>query len=148
LVRVKREDDDQRGVTGIALSAALGLGVGVLGGMVLHELLSDVSTEPVKNAWSRLRQPDTGDAEQEDAEAVEQAVKRALDKDPESAMLEVRVAALRDGIVELTGTVPDALDRQLAGDIAHGVPGADIVVNRILVQGSDLVASELNPEVG
>ena len=147
MVRVRREDDDQRGVTGIALSAALGLGVGVLGGMVLRELLSDVSTEPVKNAWIRLRQADTGEAEWQDAEAVEQAVKRALDKDPESAMLEVKATALGDGIVELTGTVPEALDRQLAGDIARGVPGADIVVNRILVQGSDRVASDSYPEV-
>ncbi|UCD25179.1 MAG: BON domain-containing protein, partial [Gemmatimonadota bacterium] len=141
MVRIRREDEDQRGVTGIALSAALGLGIGVLGGMVLRELLSGVSTEPVRNALNRLRQPEA-DLEPEDVAAVEHAVEDALDEDPEAALLEVKVTALGDGIVELTGTVPDALDRQLAGDIARGVPGADIVVNRILVQGSDSVASE------
>jgi len=145
LVRVKREEDEQRGVTGIVLSAALGLGLGVLGGMVMRELLSDVSTEPVKNAWSRLRQPETGD-EPEDRESVERAVDDALGEDPDAALLEVKAAALGDGIVELTGTVSDALDRQLAGDIARGVSGADIVVNRILVQGVDQVATELGPE--
>ena len=145
MVRVKREEDEQRGVTGIALAATLGLGIGVLGGMVLRELLSGVSTEPVKNALSRLRRPETGD-EPEDPESVQRAVEDALGEDPDAALLEVKAAALGDGIVELTGTVPDALDRQTAGDIARGVPGADIVVNRILVQGSDRVATELGPE--
>ncbi len=145
MVRVKREEDEQRGVTGIALAATLGLGIGVLGGMVLRELLSGVSTEPVKNALSRLRQPEAED-EPEDTESVQRAVEDALGEDPDAALLEVKAAALGDGIVELTGTVPDALDRQTAGDIARGVPGADIVVNRILVQGSDRVATELSPE--
>ena len=145
MVRIKREEDEQRGVTGIALSAALGLGIGVLGGMVMRELLSDVSTEPVKNALGRLRQTETHD-EPEDRESVERAVQDALGEDPDAATLEVKAAALGDGIVELTGTVTDALDRQLAGDIARGVSGADIVVNRILVQGSDHVATELGPE--
>ncbi len=145
MVRIKREEDEQRGVTGIALSAALGLGIGVLGGMVMRELLSDVSTEPVKNALGRLRHPETHD-EPEDRESVERAVQDALGEDPDAALLEVKAAALGDGIVELTGTVPDALDRQLAGDIARGVSGADIVVNRILVQGSDHVVTELGPE--
>lgn len=113
--------------------------------MVLRELLSGVSTEPVRNALSRLRQPETED-EPEDPESVQRAVEDALGEDPDAALLEVKAAALGDGIVELTGTVPDALDRQTAGDIARGVPGADIVVNRILVQGSDRVATELGPE--
>jgi osmotically-inducible protein OsmY len=44
------------------------------------------------------------------------------------------VHALGDGIVELTGTAPDVITRQLAGDIARDVPGAVVVVNRILVE--------------
>ena len=128
MVRVKREGDN---VTGIALSAALGLGIGVIGGMLVRQFLSDLATEPVKNAVRGLRRAQR--AEPPDGEELERAIETALDEDPDTHSLNVKVEALGDGIVELTGTTPDALSREIAADIARGVPGADIVVNRILV---------------
>jgi osmotically-inducible protein OsmY len=132
LAHVRHKDE---GVTGIALSAALGLGVGLVGGMLLRGLLSDVATEPVRDAVRNLRR--SGRNAPSNPEEVEHAVSLALRDDPDTRDLAVRVDALGDGIVELTGTAPDPLSRQIAADIARAVPGADIVVNRILVEGSD-----------
>ena len=144
MVRVKREGDK---VTGIALSAALGLGIGVIGGILVRQFLSDLATEPVKNAVRGLRRP--GSAEPADQTDLERAIESALDADPDTHSLNVKVEALGDGIVELTGTTPDPLSCQIAADIARGVPGADIVVNRILVdaEGSSVSESPSRPEV-
>lgn len=144
MVRIEQEQE-HRGVTGIALSAALGLGIGVLGGIIARELLTGLNTEPVKSAVRRLR-PEGDMEEEQDPLAVQQSVEQALVDDPGTQALRVRVEALGDGIVELTGTVPDALSRQLAGDVARGVPGADVVVNRVLVEGSNGVSADLDSE--
>lgn len=144
MVRIEQEQE-HRGVTGIALSAALGLGIGVLGGIIARELLTGLDTEPVKSAVRRLR-PEGDMEEEQDPLAVQQSVEQALADDPGTQSLHVRVEALGDGIVELTGTVPDALSRQLAGDVARGVSGADVVVNRVLVEGSNGVSAELGSE--
>jgi len=137
LVRVKREGDN---VTGIALSAALGLGIGVIGGMLVRQFLSDLATEPVKKAVRGLRRPESAEpAEQED---LERAIETALGADPDTRSLNVKVEALGDGIVELTGRTADPLSCQLAADIARAVPGADIVVNRILVDADEGPVSE------
>ncbi len=144
MVRIEQEEE-HRGVTGIALSAALGLGVGVVGGIILRELLTLVSTEPVRSAVRRLR-PEAEIGDDHDPLEVQRSVEQALEDDPGTQSLTVRVEALGDGIVELTGSVPDALSRQLAGDVARGVPGADVVVNRVLVEGSDGVSAELDSE--
>lgn len=141
MVRIEQEQE-RRGVTGIALSAALGLGIGVLGGMIVRELLT-VSTEPMKSAVRRLRH-EVDIEDDHDPAVVERSVEQALENDPGTQGLDVRVEALGDGIVELTGTVPDALSRQLARDVARGVPGAEVVVNRVLVEGSDSVSTELD----
>jgi len=142
LVRIEQEEE-RRGVTGIALSAALGLGIGVLGGMIIRELLTGVSTEPMKSAVRRLRH-EVDIEDDRDPAVVERSVEQALENDPGTQGLNVRVEALGDGIVELTGTVPDALSRQLARDVARSVPGAEVVVNRVLVEGSDSVSAELD----
>jgi osmotically-inducible protein OsmY len=146
LVRIEQEEE-RRGVTGIALSAALGLGLGVLGGIIVRELLTGVSTEPVKSAVRRLRH-EVDIEDDQDPAVVERSVEEALENDPGTQGLNVRVEALGDGIVELTGTVPDALSRQLAGDVARGVTGAQVVVNRVLVEGSDGISAGLDSEAG
>jgi osmotically-inducible protein OsmY len=146
LVRIEQEEE-RRGVTGIALSAALGLGIGVLGGIIVRELLTGVSTEPVKSAVRRLRH-EVDIEDDQDPAVVERSVEEALENDPGTQGLNVRVEALGDGIVELTGTVPDALSRQLAGDVARGVTGAQVVVNRVLVEGSDGISAGLDSEAG
>jgi len=136
---------EKTGVTGIALSAAAGIVLGVLGGMLLRELLVDVNTAPVRDAVRRLRRG--AEPPDDDPQAIRAAVEEVLAADPNTTRLGVGVEALGEGIVELTGRAPDATTRQLAGDLARSVPGADIVVNRILVDGSDSLA-RIAPEAG
>jgi hypothetical protein len=140
--------EEGEGVTGIALSATLGLGIGLVAGMLLRGFLSDLDPEPVRNAVRGLRKSDS--ARPADPEEIEHAVISALHDDPDTAPLPISAESLGDGIVELTGTAPDPLSRQIAADIARGVPGADIVVNRILVEASDgpSAVSPSPPETG
>ncbi len=144
MVRVKRDGGE---TTGIAVSAAIGLGIGIIGGMLVRQFFSDLATEPVKNAVRGLRRPRS--AEPPEREELERAIESALDADPDTHSLNVKVEALGDGIVELTGTTPDPLSCEIAADVARGVPGADIVVNRILVDagGSSVSDSDSRPEV-
>jgi len=145
LVRVEQREEERRGVTGIALSAALGLGIGVVGGMILREFFSGVDAAPVKHAIRLIRHPESGNGFV-DPDTLERSVYEALSGDPDTESLDVVATALGDGIVELTGTVRDSTERQLAGDVARSVVGADVVVNRILVQGSDRLATDLGSE--
>jgi len=142
VVKIEREEP---GVVGIALSATAGIVVGVLGGMLLREFLVDVNTAPVRNAVRRLRRP--AEPRDDDPQAIRRAVEAALADDPHTERLGIGVDALGEGIVELTGLAPDATTRQLAGELARTVPGADVVVNRILVEGSDSLA-RIEPEAG
>jgi hypothetical protein len=59
--------------------------------------------------------------------------------------LNLSARALDGGLIELTGVVPDERTRQVAGDAAAGVSGADIIVNRILVQGRDVPPGHVAP---
>lgn len=136
-IRPQREADSW---LGIAVAAAAGLGAGLLAGLVLSELLGNVSADRVRRAVQRLRSPEAED--EEDRAALERAVEEMLGRNPTTRQLNVGVRALGHGIVELTGTAPDTLARRLAGDVARGVPGADVVVNRILVEGVELPRPE------
>ncbi len=129
MVRVKQNGDD---ATGLALVAALGVGIGVIGGILLGEFLGGVNATRVRDAARRLLA--SGDDVPRDPKLIEETVTTALHENPETSGAQVGVHALGDGIVELTGTAPDAIIRQLAGDIARDVPGAVVVVNRILVE--------------
>jgi osmotically-inducible protein OsmY len=109
----------------------------VLAGIVLGELLGDVSSDRLRRAVGRLRRPESAEAPQ-DANAVELAVRAALAEHPTTKGLPIDVRALGDGVVELSGTAPSAGARQDAWKVARGIPGADAVVNRILVEGDDV----------
>ena len=132
-------DSDDKGITGIALSAALGFGLGLVGGLLLREFVG-LDTEPVKKAVKRLsgsqREP------KEDHSAVEDAVIEAWENDPDLRHLALAVEALGDGIVEVTGTASSQMTRQLAGDVARSVQGADVVLNRIHIEGTETEDSE------
>ncbi len=145
MVHIDRED---RNVTGIALSAALGFGLGVVGGLFLREFTGGVNTEPVKKAVRRLSgsQP----APEDDLGAIEDAVIQAWEDDPDVRPLPLAVEALGDGIIEITGTASSPMTRQLASDVARSVPGADVVLNRIHIEGPANVTPEpeLAPETG
>ncbi len=129
-----RQEDDR--VTGIAISAALGIGIGVVAGLILWEWLGDVGTEPVRRVVRRVRSQES-DKPQEDLEGLEQAIKEAFGESPHLREFDLDAEALGDGIVDVTGVVPDEPLRELAGEIANQVPGADVVVNRVLVEGQE-----------
>jgi osmotically-inducible protein OsmY len=137
MVRIRREERDWLGV---ALATAAGLGAGFLVGVTAGEFLGDV----VSDRFRKLRRTtsrDTAEREAETAstaETVEGAVSGALSEHPTTRGLPVLAHALGDGIVELTGRVPDRASRELAGTVARGVAGVDVIVNRILVEDEDL----------
>lgn len=136
----------ERDWLGLSVSTAVGLGLGVLAGIIVGELMGDVHSERVRGAVRRLRgTPRARDGA--DGRALERAVRDALDENPSTRGFRVHVRALGDGIVELTGTVPDTEARPLASTVARGVPGVDIVVNRLLV-GDDGDRRVVSPNVG
>jgi osmotically-inducible protein OsmY len=132
-------DSEDRNITGIALSAALGFGLGLVGGLLLREFVG-LDTEPVKKAVRRLSGPYR--EPKEDESAIEDAVVQAWEDDPDLRPLSLAVEALGDGIVEITGTASSQMTRQLAGDVARSVQGADVVLNRIHIEGTANEASE------
>jgi osmotically-inducible protein OsmY len=136
MVRIRDEDRDW---LGLGLATAAGLGLGLVIGLVAGEFLGDVTSERVKR-WIGARPRRRRDESEERTvqSDVERAVQGALSEHPTTRQLAVRVHALGDGVVELTGQVPDRAARELAGTVARGVSGADVVINRILVEGEDL----------
>lgn len=140
LVRIHSSDDHW---VGIVLSAAAGLGAGVVAGLIVGEWLGDVHGDRVRRALRRLRAPAPLPAA--DPETVELAVRAALQDHRATRDLELDVRALGDGLVELTGRAPDQAARRLAGEIAEQVEGADVIVNRILVDESGAPERRANP---
>ena len=121
----------------MALATAAGLGLGVLAGIVGSELLGNLGPDRVKGAVRRLRRSER-EALEADPQDVERAVVAALEEHPKASDLAISVRALGDGVVELSGTVPDTAGRRIAAKVARGVAGAEVVVNRILVEGDDV----------
>lgn len=142
---VATRDHNDDGVIGLALTAAMGFAGGLVLGMLAGSVVGDVHSDRVRRAMGRLRKS-SGDAT--DADALSGAVRDALRLDEVTRDLVIGVHCPGEGLVELTGVAPDAVARQAAGDIARGVPGADIVVNRILVNGSDLPTTPASRSTG
>lgn len=131
---MRTRDDRRESVLGLALTAVVGFAVGFAGGAVLGGSVGDVHADRVKRAIGRLRRS----GEQLTPEALARRVHDALRNDEATRDLDLDVQAPADGLVELTGTVSDALARRAAGDVARAVPGVEVVVNRVLLKGSDL----------
>jgi hypothetical protein len=133
LVSIERERGDWLGIT---ISAVAGLGLGLVAGMAFGEFFSEVDPGRVTGAVKRLKrrraEPVTP------PEEIERAVNGALGENPQTRHLDVRARALGEGIVEITGTVPDAAARTHAATVARGVAGTYVVVNRVLVEGDDV----------
>ncbi|NIM50241.1 MAG: BON domain-containing protein [Gemmatimonadales bacterium] len=121
----------------MALSTAAGLAMGVMAGLVAGASVGRVSSDRVRRVVGRLRSARSAEPPQ-DPGTVERAVSAALEENPTTRDLTISVRGLGDGVVELTGTAPDPTARRLAGKLARGVPGADVVVNRVLVEGDDV----------
>lgn len=111
------------------------------------ELLGTVDAERVRRALGRLRRGESDTAGRDPLD-VQREIETVFRRNPTTHQLELTVRALGDGIVELSGTAPDATARQLAADLARGVDGADVIVNRILVEGTDVPVQERSPSSG
>jgi len=130
------------GVLGVSLATALGFGAGILAGLVLGEWLGDVHPERVRRIFGGKREEEPTDPAQ-----VEREVLRAFKSTSATRRLGLSARALDGGIIELTGIAPDERTRQVAGDTASRIAGAEIVVNRILVQGRDVPPGHIAPHV-
>ena len=133
LVSMEREDGDWLGSTIFAIA---GLGIGFVAGMAFGEFFSEVDPGRVTGAVKRWKRG-PADAAVPPAE-IERAVNGALGENPLTRHLDVRARALGEGIVEITGTVPDTDARAHAATVARGVAGSYVVVNRVLVEGDDV----------
>jgi len=127
-------------VLGIALAMAAGFGAGLLGGIVLGEWLGAVHPERVRRILKGRATPEAVDPSQ-----VEREILRALKNTSATRRLTLSARALDGGVVELTGTAPDERTRRVAGEAAAAVAGADVVVNRILVEGRDIPPGQAVP---
>jgi hypothetical protein len=128
---------------GIAFAAAIGLGAGFMVGLISGGLFGRVNSDRFRQVVSRLRPSER--AESEDLDQLEHDLLTTLRSNPTTRRLDLGVRALGGGMVELTGNVPEEATRELAGRLARGVPGADVVVNRILVDGRDTADDEQGP---
>lgn len=129
-----RDDRSHDGFMGTALAAAVGLTAGLLAGLVVGEWLGDVTRERLRSAVRGLG----GETPPVDPAALERLVLRALRGDPRTRHLPIQVRVVDAGLVELTGRVPTEEARERAGEAARAVAGADAVVNRLLVEGTDV----------
>ncbi len=122
---------------GVAIAGALGLVAGLVFGLVSGELLGNVDSDRVRRAVNRWRPGDDDEQPDEELDKIEHDLLATLKSNPVTRGLSLEVRALGGGLVELTGTVPNESSRELAGELARAVPGADLVVNRVLVAGTD-----------
>lgn len=127
----------------MALGTALGVGAGLLAGIVLGEWLGDVNPERVRRLFGGRPAP-----EPMDPDHLERAVMRALRNTSATRRLAVSARVLEGGVVELMGVAPDERTRQAAREAASAVAGADVVVNRILVEGRDVPPGVTAPGSG
>lgn len=131
-----RRDVHDSGATGIALSAAAGFAAGLFLGMLTGEWVGTLHAGRVRRLVRRLRRrPPAPPLEPRE---LETAVRAALRDNPATRRLPVGVQSPGPGLVELTGQSPTAVLRKTAGEVARSVEGADVVVNRILVEGEDV----------
>jgi hypothetical protein len=131
---LERQPDRDDGAVALTLTALTGFALGFLAGAVLGGSVGDVHPDRVKRALNRL----SGSARQPEPEELEREVRNTLKSDEATRDLDIEVSAPGEGLIELTGVVSDALSRRAAGDVARAVLGVDVVVNRILLKGSDL----------
>ncbi len=133
---LRQSDHESGSALGLALTGAFGFGAGLLFGLVAGGLLGDVDQDRVKRAVRRFR-PTDDDESVEGDERLEHDLLDVLKGNPATRQLDLNVSALGGGLVELTGRAPDETTRELAADLARGVLGTEVVVNRILVEGTD-----------
>ena len=85
----------------------------------------------------RRRPRSEGDDDPLPVSGVVQAARGALEQDLELRRLDLEPIAVRPGVVELHGWVPNRALRARAARIASAVPGIESLINCILVRGED-----------
>jgi len=136
-------DDDIRDRGGDSLMVALGAAGGLVLGLLLARAVQD-PPESVRRVGSRLREHARGvaggfapprpwrPAGDEDAlGALEDAVLDAFLRDPVLCERGIDVGCIRDGIIELSGSVRSAEEGERAVRMARTVEGVETVVNRM-----------------
>jgi hypothetical protein len=134
--------DERPGALSLALMGTVGFAFGVLGGMLLGGSVGPLHADRVRGALRRLRGNHARSAQ---PEKLERAVREALRDDEATRDLDLEVHVVGPGLIELTGVASDALVRRAAADIARAVPGAEVVVNRILLRGADFPRQPVPP---
>ena len=128
MARSERRDD-------LMLWGTMGLGVGLLAGFALAEVVGAVDRERVSRAVARIG-ADPTPAPLPPARAA-RAAALALAEDLGLADLTIETRALGPGRVELLGWVPDRRRRALAERTVASLVGITGVVNRLLVEQED-----------
>lgn len=125
---------DARNIVAAAAGAMLGMALGYVAGGAVGR----VNARRIRGAVERFRGR-RGDAvwTTESAERLEARVLDALSQDVVLARRPIRVLVLGMGLVELTGTVLHTTEIGLASDIVESVPGADTVLNHLVVEAPD-----------
>lgn len=129
---------ERRGET--VMVAVMGLGVGILAGFALAEVVGKVDRKRVGRAWDRLVDgPGSGPLPSAPLTPIRaaRAVSVALAKLPALAAHEIETRALGPGRIELIGWVTDRAARALAERTAAGIQGITGITNRLLVDGED-----------
>ena len=134
---LRRRHDEPTNNLGVALVGALGFATGLLVGLVSVGLLGDVDSDRVRRAVRRLRPYVDEDETEDRQDEVEDSLLSTLESNPATRGLNLEVHALGGGLVEITGVAPDQRTRELAGELARDILGSAIVVNRVLVEGTD-----------
>ena len=130
-----RDARSDHGFMGTTLAAAVGFTAGLMAGVVVGEWLGDVNAKRLRTAVQRLG---AGGPPPTDPVMLERLVLRGLRDDPHTRHLPIQVRVVDSGLVELTGRVPTEDLRERAGEAARTAAGDDAVINRLLVEGSDV----------
>ncbi len=109
-------------------------------------LLGRVNSDSLRHAVRSLRRDERRTPI--DPERLADEVNEALLANPATESLDVSVRAVDDDLLELTGIAPDDDARRIAGAVAAEAAGGAVVVNRILVEGSDVTHQKSGPASG
>src|SRR3954465_1936989 len=152
-----RDDDSQtNGLLYLAAGAVLGLAAG----LVVSDRFGGFSalTSKLRDRVSRIRDDDDVDDVDDDVESdsemdeedqdLEERVLEAFRNDPTLSERAIDIGAIGDGIIDLTGWVPEPDEATHAVTITRGVPGVETVVNRldVRVAGSEESMEEFDDD--
>ena len=133
---------------GDLLLLAAGGAAALLLGYVAGERVGRVNSRRVRRAFDRWRERHGGREEpwtEEEAAHLERRVLDALRRDVVLGRRAIRVGILEGGIVELTGRVAHPSEVALAGTVVRQVAGVRVLLNHLLVPGTD---AEARPVAG